>query len=273
MTRGRWTPDWGSMVAALTLLAVAAPAAGQWRDRDDRRNDRKDEDWWGGPSAYVGIGFVAADPVGEFGRFVDDGFGLNLEGRFPVSGAGPLALRLDGGFVVYGHERQGMCFPPPVGCRIGVDLNTYNTIAYLGVGPELAGDGSVAPYVNGSVGLTWFYTNSSLSGADDWDTNFNTTNYSDWATSLRAGGGVRFRVGGSSARPVLLDVGAQYHRNGQADYLREGDIVDYPDGTIELYPIRSEANLVTFNVGVSFGVGGRGDRARDTDDHPGHRQR
>lgn len=257
--------------ALLILFLVAVPAEGQRRDRNDDRRavDRA-------PAAYIGIGFVAANPVGEFGQNVDDGFGLNLEGRFPVSGTGgPLSLRLDGGFMIYGNESRGMCFPAPVGCRIGLDLNTYNTIAFLGVGPELAGPGSVSPYINGSVGLTWFVTSSSLSGADDYESNFNTTNYSDWATALRAGAGVRFRIGGSSNRPVMLDLGAQYHRNGVADYLREGDIIDYPDGSIELFPIRSETNLMTFNVGVSFGVGGRGNNDRDdrNDDHPGHRRR
>ncbi len=257
--------------ALLVGWALLAPATveAQWRERsDDRFRDRT-------PSAYLGIGFLAADPVGEFGQNVDRGFGLDLEGRFPVSGtSGIFALRLDGGFMIYGNERRGMCFPAPVGCRIGVDLNTYNTIAFVGVGPELAGPGPVSPYINGSLGLTWFVTNSSLSGADDWDNNFNTTNFSDWATALRAGGGVRFQVGRTSGGPIQLDLGAQYHRNGVADYLREGDIRDYPDGSIELFPIRSEANLVTFNVGISFALGGGGgDRDDRYDDHRGRRHR
>ena len=243
--------------AIAALGVVAAPASAQW----DRDNDRYDREWRPEPSAYISIAFLGGDPVGEFERNdVDDGFGLGLAGRFPVSGAGPLALRLDGGFMIYGHERRGLCFPAPVGCRIGLDLNTYNTIAFLGVGPELAGPGPVSPYINGTFGLTWFYTNSSLSGDDDWDESFNTTNYSDWVTAVRVGGGVRFKIAGAPWRPVQLDIGAQYHRNGVADYLREGDIVDLPDGSIELYPIRSEANMVVFNVGVAFPVGGGGDR-------------
>ena len=261
MRRGRRTLNVG--VLLMTALAVAAaPAAGQW-DRDD---DRRRDDRTGRPSAYLGVAFLGANPVGEFEDFVDDGFGLGLESRFPVGGAGPLALRLDGGFMIYGHERRGLCFPPPVGCRIGLDLNTYNTIAFLGVGPELAGTGPVSPYLNGTVGLTWFYTNSSLSGDDDWEDNFNTTNYSDWVTALRVGGGVRFKIAGSDWRPIQLDLGAEYHRNGVADYLREGDIVDLPDGSIELYPVRSEANMVVFNVGVSFPLGGGGSRG----DHGNH---
>jgi hypothetical protein len=253
-------------IAALGLLA--APASAQW----DRHDDRDDREWRQGPSAWLNIAFLGADPVGEFDRNVDDGFGLGLASRFPVSGAGPLALRLDGGFMVYGHERRDLCFPVPVGCRIGVDLNTYNTIAFLGVGPELAGPGPVSPYVNGTFGLTWFYTNSSLSGDDDWDQDFNTVNYSDWVTAVRVGGGVRFKIAGTPWRPVQLDVGAQYHRNGVADYLREGDIVDLPDGSIELYPNRSETNMVVFNVGVAIPLGG-GDRYDDRRDDRDRRRR
>ncbi|MBT8337316.1 MAG: hypothetical protein KJO11_11985 [Gemmatimonadetes bacterium] len=269
MRCGRKTRIWNVVWAVAALGVVAAPASAQW----DRHDDRDDREWGRGPSAYLNIAFLGADPVGEFERNVDNGFGLGLASRFPVSGAGPLALRLDGGFMIYGHERRDLCFPVPVGCRIGIDLNTYNTIAFLGVGPELAGPGPVSPYINGTFGLTWFYTNSSLSGDDDWDEDFNTVNYSDWVTALRVGGGVRFTIAGAPWRPVQLDIGAQYHRNGVADYLREGDIVDLPDGSIELYPIRSETNMVVFNVGVALPIGGGGDRYDDRYDDRDRRRR
>jgi hypothetical protein len=254
-------------IPALLWATVATGAEAQ-RASDRRRPPVRDEVT--GPKAHVEAAFIAADPVGDFGLLVNDGFGLELAGRFPVALDGALSLRLDGGFIVYGHERQSMCFPAPVGCRVGVDLTTTNTIAFVGVGPELAGTGRVSPYLNGSVGLSWFATQSSLSGVDDWDQSFNTRNYSDMVTAARVGGGVRFRVGGTSQGPVAIDLGATYHRNGVAEYLREGDIIDHPDGSIELLPNRTEANLMTFRVGVSFGLGGG--RARD-DDHPGHRGR
>lgn len=256
------------MALLLALIAGATPLAAQWRGWEAPPRPREPQ-----PSAYIAGSFVAANPVGEFAQLVDDGFGFDLEGRFPLSHAGPLSLRLDGGFLIYGRERLAMCFPVPGGCRIGVDLNTYNSIVYLGVGPELSAPGAISPYVNGTVGVTWFLTNSSLSGADDYGNHFNTTNYSDWVTSLRVGGGLRFRVGGSPWRPVQLDVGAQYHRNGVANYLREGDIVDYPDGSIELYPNRTEANLMTFRVGISFGLGGGPDAARAQGAQPARRRR
>lgn len=247
-------------VAALLVAAWAgaAPAA-QAQGLDVER----------GPRAYVGLNLAVADPVGDFGRMVDQGFGLELEGRFPVVADGVLSIRLDGGFIIYGHESKAVCFPAPIGCRVGAELNTSNNIAFVGVGPELAVPGPVSPYIHAGVGLSYFATESSLDGLDDSESYFRTRNYSDLVTALRAGGGLRFRVGGTSHGPVLVDLGATYHRNGVAEYLREGDIVDHPDGSITLFPNRTEANLVVFRAGVSFGLGGRSGRDRD---HPGHRR-
>jgi hypothetical protein len=245
---------WRSTTLTVLALAVAGPLSPV---EAQRRYDGRDRA--GQPSAYLGVAFAAADPVGEFGLMVEDGFGVQIDARFPIAADGGLSIRLDGGFLVYGHESQQMCFPAPVGCRIGVELNTTNSVAYVGVGPELAGTGRVAPYINASVGLSYFGTYSSLSGDDDNEDRFNTRNYSDLVTATRLGGGMRVRVGSTSRGPIQLDLGGTYHRNGIAEYLREGDIEDRPDGSIVLYPNRTEANLVTFTVGVSFGLGGGGD--------------
>ena len=62
---------------------------------------------------------------------------------------------------------------------------------------------------------------------------------------------------------MWLDLSADYHRNGMATYLREGDIVDQSDGSVVIYPRRTEANLWSFRVGVSVGFGGDGGRHDD----------
>lgn len=54
--------------------------------------------------------------------------------------------------------------------------------------------------------------------------------------------------------PVSFDLSAQATYNGEAVYLRHGGIVDNPDGTLTLSPIRSEANLLTFRAGVAIGL-------------------
>jgi hypothetical protein len=71
--------------------------------------------------------------------------------------------------------------------------------------------------------------------------------------ALTGGGG--FLIPLSMRRtPVLLDLGATFHRNGEATYLRKGSIRDNPDGSITIDPIRSEANFITYRIGVSIGV-------------------
>lgn len=206
------------------------------------------------PRAFLGLSFVAGNPVGDLGSFFDQGFGAQLEGSWAMTEDRRLRLRADVGGVVYGQETISMCHP--VGCRIGVDLTTTNNIFYGGVGPEYAfGTGGFEPYVFGTVGLSYFATISSLSGADEYRDYFDTTNYSDVVMAWKLGGGARVRVH-RGRHPVSLDFGVERHENGIANFLTKGDILDNPDGSITLFPNRSEANLMTFRLGVSVGFGG-----------------
>jgi len=251
MGRGR---GWITVAAGAALIfgteAAAAQERGPYGQHIERREARN-------PRFALGLRLMGADAVGEFEQFVDGGFGGEAGFRFGLDRRSILGLRVDGGFMIYGHERQALCFPVPIGCRIGADLTTTNTVAYGGIGPELAIPGSVSPYVFATYGFSWFATQSSLSGVDDWNEDlFNTRNYDDFVGAQRFGGGLRFAVGGGN---VAIDLGAEYHRNGVAEYLREGDILDNPDGSITIFPNRSEANFTTFRVGVQIGLGGGGD--------------
>ncbi|HSM04245.1 MAG TPA: hypothetical protein VK858_06475 [Longimicrobiales bacterium] len=218
------------------------------------------------PHSYLDLEFMGANPVGEFGQLVGDGWGGQAAFRHRLAGS-PLLLRIDGGFLVYGYERIGVCYATPYGCRIGADVTTTNTVGFMGVGPEIAGTGPVAPYVFGTFGFSYFSTQSSLDSGDPYyDDLFDTRHFSDMVMALRAGGGIRFHFGGPGS--VALDLGAEYHRNGVAEYLVEGDIVDNPDGSITLYPNRSEANLMSFRVGITIPFGGGGDDRHGH--HDGH---
>ncbi len=203
-----------------------------------------------GPGGFFGVSFVAADAVGELGTMVDQGFGLEFAGGVPMAAGGHLRLRADFGFLVYGLETQHYC---NLTCRVGSDLTTANGIVYGGIGPELVfGAGDFRPYVHGSAGLSYFVTSSSLDDNDGYGPYFETTNYSDVVFSLRYGGGIRFRAGGHT----FIDLGVERHQNGVAQYLTRGDIEDHRDGSITMFPNRSEANLMTFRLGVSFAAGG-----------------
>jgi len=235
MRNGTW---WTAVVVGCALLAANRVGAQEVRD----------------PRGFLGLSFVAGNPVGDLGSFFDQGFGGQIEASWAVSDDRRLRLRADAGVLVYGHETMAMCHP--VGCRIGVDLTTTNNIFYGGIGPELAlATGALEPYVFGTLGLSYFATISSLSGPDEYRSYFDTTNYSDVVMAWKVGGGTRVRVH-RGVHPVALDFAVERHQNGIANFLTDGDILDNPDGTVTLFPHRSEANLVTFRLGVSIGLGG-----------------
>jgi hypothetical protein len=211
------------------------------------------------PAGFFGMSLVAADAVGELGALIDNGFGLQLEGGAPMTADGLLRIRGDLGVIIYGHERQFFCYT--LSCRVGSDLTTTNSIFYGGIGPELVFplDG-VEPYVHATAGLSYFLTSSSLDDHDGYGPYLRTTNYDDLVFAWKAGGGLRLRVG-NGYRPVWLDFGVERHDNGVARFLTKGDIVDHADGSISVFPNRSEANLFTFRFGVSIGF----PRGRDRD--------
>jgi hypothetical protein len=214
------------------------------------------------PAGYVNIGILGADPVGELADYVDAGGGLQFEGLIPVEGSNRFRFRADLGFIIYGHERQRVCFNAPVGCRIQMDLNTTNSIFFGGIGPELLlATGAFQPYVNAMVGFSYFATTSALEGTWDSQDFATTNNFDDIVLARRVGGGVRWRVS-RGRHPVSLDFGVEHHENGVAEFLTKGDIEDHPDGSITIYPNRAEANLVTMRFGVSVGIPSRASRGR-----------
>lgn len=200
-----------------------------------------------------GFGGMYGEPIGEFGNFVERGWGLGLHGVLPLDQSGIIGLRADAGFLVYGHERQRDCISTTIGCRILVDVNTTNSIALLGLGPELSlPAGPIRPYVNGRAGLSYIATTSSIEGTRS-DVEFaSTTNFDDLVFSWGGGGGLAIDLS-RGARRIALDLNVTWLDNGRATYLREGDIIDEPDGDIEINPVESDTDLLLFKIGLSFG--------------------
>lgn len=227
---------------AMTVLS-AAPAEAQ------------DPDAATVPQFYFGVQGQYARPVGEFRDYVKHGGGINVNFALPIPRGGAFSLRADGGFIVYGSETREVCFSQTVGCRILLELTTTNSIGYLNIGPQLMlPDGPVRPYVNAAIGGSYFGTSSSVSGTDANEDDFaSTTNFDDITFAWTGGGGILISLS-RGRTPVLLDLGMRYHGNGEAEYLKKGDITDNPDGTLTINPTRSEANLLTFKLGVQIGA-------------------
>ena len=232
---------------AFLLAAPLASVRGQVFDFSEQQRQQR-------PAyRYAGVAIHVADPVGEFDRFVGTGFGIGGHFVWTFDRARVFGLRADLGFVNYGHESKRVTLSSTIGDRIRVDVNTDNEILLFGIGPQImAPSGAIRPYANGGVGLAYFATRSSVGGSGDEFDFASTTNFDDATFAWNAGAGVLIPVKKGN-RPILIDIGARYQGNGEARYLREGDIQDNPDGTISFSPIRSETNLMTYHLGVSFG--------------------
>lgn len=228
-------------LAFLAFIAALAPGAARAQYRD------------AGP-VFVGGHLALANPVGQFSENVGVGFGVLGHGRLRTDDDGILSLRLDLGFLNYGNETILICVTTP--CRVTGDLTTSNNILLLGIGPELSAEsGPIRLYANASVGLAYFATTSSVEGSSNYGGSFaSSTNFDDTTFAWTLGPGLQYRLWEDGKSLVSLDLSARYHGNGEARYLRKGDIHDQPDGSIVLDPRQSGTNFWTFGIGISVGL-------------------
>jgi len=203
------------------------------------------------PSRFsFGGDLTLSQPKGEFANNVPNGYGFDFTGMFRLDPQGYFNLRADLGGIRYGHERQRVGFP--ASGRVAIDLNTDNQIGFGAFGLQLQiPDGWFRPYANAAVAATYFWTESSISGADNSESFLQTTNLDDWSHAWVFGGGVMIPFGRSIG---ALNLGARYHYGASATYLKEGDITDNPNGSINLNPRNSKTDLVLWQLGVSFAI-------------------
>jgi hypothetical protein len=247
-----------SFLAAAALL-LAAPAAARAQDDCDDYDYDDCEYYEEVPTGnYFGGSFTIARPQGEFGDYVDNGLGGDLHYIRALDRDGLVSLRVDAGLAIYGYERFS------IGDDYGyvTDASTSNNVAWIGVGPQIGvPDGRLRPYVNGYAGYSFLWTTTTIDdsrgyyyGDDYYDDDTSFTEQDDWSFSYGAGAGLYVPVRRGSS-PVSIDLGVRYHNNGEAEYLREGDIESNPDGSVTLFPNRSDTDLLTFHIGFSVGVG------------------
>lgn len=222
-----------ALLLAGTLLAASTGTAQPVPDRPSG--------WLGGGGLLVGI------PVGDFADATDEGVGVVGHVVF-TPGGGPFGVRLQVGGLVYGSREVGVPVPGTGGLVVDT-LSTDNWLMNAGIGPQVvARSGAVRPYAYALAGVGYFATESSFGDSRYWSSS--TTNFDDTTFAWAAGAGLLFRL----SREVALDVGVQYVGNGEVRYLAEGDLVPSPDGAPPvIVPRRTEANLVTITVGLSFG--------------------
>ena len=235
------------IVAVVTLPTVAhAQVFSVGGERDERRGPRTSRGTFGGSLVY-------AQPKDEFRLNVKQGVGIDLNGHYKLDRRGIVSLGAEGGFLTYGRETQRVPLSGTIGGRINVDLTTSNNIVWMGVGPQLtAPSGPIRPYVNGTAGFSYFVTESSVEGTYDDEAFAKTNNYDDATFAWTGGGGVLIPVG--TTRMGAIDIGVRYHGNGSVRYLRKGDIVDLPNGGLQLNVNESKTPLISYRVGFKWGL-------------------
>ena len=254
----------GAGLAALVTLGALVPAAVAAQVPGGRLPGQPPrEPSSGGNDTQWDLGGTLSvmSPRGQFGSFVNDGFGGALTALLGFGDSPAFRVRFEAGFVEYGSETLGV----PVFAatdRILTDVVTQNTVGYLGLGPEIRLPyGPVQPYVNGFVGLGYFFTVSSVEpGWDLYQTlhrespyQGTTVNFDDVRAAYGFGGGLAIPVS-RSAKPVVLKLEAQYRRHGRTEYLVPGSIVEDGFGGSSFSPIASDVDFLLFQVGLTFRV-------------------
>jgi hypothetical protein len=202
------------------------------------------------PSRFaVGGDFAISQPKGEFAANVPTGYGFDFNGLFKLDPRGWFGLRADAGQVRYGHEHIPLGFFGP---GIELDLNTDNRIEFAALGVQLKfPDGPFRPYANASYAGVHFTTESCVTNPDGLVEDQCRSNHGDWAGAGVFGGGVEIPFGKSFAS---LNLGARYHYGAKATYLRKGDIVDNPDGSVTLNVRSSKTDLVLWQIGFTYNI-------------------
>jgi hypothetical protein len=230
-------------LAAALLLPLAAPAPARAQSRYTV----------GGAVAY-------ADPLGEFGNNVSRGFGLDGFGTIGLDPTAIVSLRSELGYVQYARKTQPFVANTGFGF-LDLETETTSGVFTAGIGPQFTvRQGSMRPYLGGTIGVARFATNTKInvparfSDTGQTETLDEVTVSSDWVLSLAAVGGIGFEVP-ALGRGVLIDVGARWHRNGQARYVTS-DGVQYDGSTTPtITPTESEADFIVYRLGIIVPIG------------------
>lgn len=241
-----------SLAALAGLLALAAPASGQPTSPSADTGAARTARW------HVGLAADVARPVGTLKRNVDDAAGVRAYALLRLDRSGLASLRLQGGWLNYGHENQRSCLGTAPHCRVAVNVTTLNGIFSLAAGPQLTAPlGRGRAYGYGLVGISRFATLSGIDGGLVPEFVAADENFADGGVVWSGGVGLRFPV----YRGASVDIGAGYESHGERDYLTEGGLTDRPDGSLGLDIKRSRADLFAIRIGVTAAVGRRGRKA------------
>lgn len=205
---------------------------------------------------------LLAFPQGEFEENVSE-VGYGLGGGFGYHlGASPLMIGAEIQYIRYGNETRREPFSNTIP-DVFVEVETSNNILLFHPLLRLQSTaGAFRPYLDGMIGLSYFFTQTVVRDEDDFDDEeiASSTNQDDSVLSYGFGGGLMIRVyqsekqnraGHTKRRELLIDFRVRYLFGGETTYLREGSVTR-DNGMVEIDPIRSTTDLMVFQIGVAY---------------------
>lgn len=239
-----------TLAALAGLLSAAAPVAAQPTSPSPDTTTVRVPRW------HVGLAANVGQPIGDFKANVSNAAGVQGHVLLRLDRDGVASLRLQGGWLNYGHESQRSCLGAAPRCRVAVNVTTANGIVSMALGPQFSVPvGRVRTYGYGLVGMSRFATVSGLGGGLLPDMVAADENFGDGGLVWSGGVGLQVPV----HRSTSLDIGVGYERHGERDYLIKGGLTDLPDGSLGFDVKRSKAALYAMRIGVTTAIG-RGPR-------------
>lgn len=201
--------------------------------------------------------FMTGAPQGDFGRNVDaTGFGLDLVGTYQIPDS-PVAVGLDFGFLTYGTTRRSEPFNPNIP-EVTIRVRTSHNIGFGHFLTRIQpGNGLIRPYIDGLIGFSYLFTESTISDERTHEEIAGSTNFDDITLSGGLAAGLKFHLfettepeSGNRIR-IYLDLRSRYLLGGEAEYLKRGSIIT-ENGNLVYDIDRSRTDLLSFHIG--FGV-------------------
>jgi len=215
------------------------------------REPRMRDQWVFGLSGFGGL------PVGDFKQHEDGGGGMELTVGFQPFRRQPLVVRGNAAFLLYGrYNRDGtrdVCDIFGNNCQTQtVWYNSrYHNMSVFQIGPEfMATDGKWRPFAFALAGMTHF---SSWANYGDPNSSGSSTGlYSSHNFSSAYGAGVRM-VKQAFGRESGFEMALRFTRNPRSTYLTDRGVFRRSDGSYDIAPETSAANVLGIHLGVWLG--------------------
>ena len=203
----------------------------------------------------IDFSFTLGMPKGDFSNSLDrNAFGVDLAFMYQINAELPLHFGIGLIYQTYGYKEGDAAFLGRFG-EDDLDVETRNNFSIpqilMRIEPSFY---RLSPFLEGSIGVNYIFTDSSISGSYDNDESTYEVNYKDFTTSFGIGAGAKYLIWEKLNENNVyigfeLFIKMKHFLGGEAKYLKEGDMKALSDD-VEYIISKSRTDLTTFNIGV-----------------------